>query len=194
MHHATLYFTEADLPHITEENVTDVLTERHEVFGISEARAIVHQAYMTPTAGRLRAMVIIAQSLTHEAQNALLKILEEPPQSTQFHLVVSRPQSLLPTLLSRCVIVGAARAGSTEVARVFMASSYVERLSSIAERLAAKDTEWQEALIDGLSELARERKLSTSATREFLLVEQALRGAGASSKMLLEHLALTLES
>lgn len=42
-----------------------------------------------------------AQSMTSEAQNALLKLLEEPPEGTLFLLCVSNTQSLLPTIRSR---------------------------------------------------------------------------------------------
>lgn len=40
--------------------------------------------------------------LTDEAANSLLKILEEPSEKTCFVLITSRPQSLLPTIWSRC--------------------------------------------------------------------------------------------
>lgn len=40
--------------------------------------------------------------MTDEAANSLLKILEEPSEKTCFVLITSRPQSLLPTIWSRC--------------------------------------------------------------------------------------------
>ena len=43
-----------------------------------------------------------ADALVPPAQNALLKTLEEPPPSSVFILVTSRPDVLLPTVLSRC--------------------------------------------------------------------------------------------
>ena len=43
-----------------------------------------------------------ADALNAEAQNALLKTLEEPPAASSFVLVTSRPDMLLPTVLSRC--------------------------------------------------------------------------------------------
>jgi len=42
-----------------------------------------------------------AQLLSEEAQNALLKLLEEPPQSTVFILTVPTDKSVLPTIVSR---------------------------------------------------------------------------------------------
>lgn len=45
--------------------------------------------------------VIICVSMTREAQNALLKILEEPSSHTYFYLITPRIEKLLPTLQSR---------------------------------------------------------------------------------------------
>lgn len=51
----------------------------------------------------LNRLIIIedAQSLTLEAQNALLKSLEEPPSDTGFILTLAGENSILPTVLSR---------------------------------------------------------------------------------------------
>jgi DNA polymerase-3 subunit delta' len=46
-----------------------------------------------------------AERMTDEAQNALLKTLEEPGKSTLLVLVTGRPEALLPTTTSRCVRV-----------------------------------------------------------------------------------------
>lgn len=46
-----------------------------------------------------------AEKLTLEAQNALLKTLEEPPKNTFIILTLSRKEALLPTILSRAQII-----------------------------------------------------------------------------------------
>ncbi|RDV84606.1 DNA polymerase III subunit delta' [Ammonifex thiophilus] len=48
------------------------------------------------------AVIDRAESLTLEAQNAMLKLLEEPPPLTCFLLVTSQKEALLPTVVSRC--------------------------------------------------------------------------------------------
>jgi len=57
------------------------------------------------TAGQraIRRVIIIedAQALTSEAQNALLKTLEEPPADTVFILTITSTANILPTILSR---------------------------------------------------------------------------------------------
>lgn len=53
--------------------------------------------------GGLRiALVMPAESLNMASANALLKMLEEPPENMMFVLVADHPQKLLPTILSRC--------------------------------------------------------------------------------------------
>lgn len=56
-------------------------------------------------AGRRAAVIDGAESLNASAQNALLRILEEPPAQTTFVLVAARPSAVLATIRSRCVRV-----------------------------------------------------------------------------------------
>ena len=75
--------------------------------GIADIREIVRQLAYAPVEGGKR-VVIFRQSerMTEEAQNALLKSLEEPPPHTLFALTTHRPNALLPTVRSRCRVVG----------------------------------------------------------------------------------------
>jgi len=47
-------------------------------------------------------LIIDADAMNQEAANTFLKLLEEPPPRTIFVLTTSRPDQLLPTILSRC--------------------------------------------------------------------------------------------
>src|SRR5512143_2151164 len=54
--------------------------------------------------GRCRVVIVDpADAMNPQAQNALLKTLEEPPEDTVLALVASAPDALLPTVRSRCL-------------------------------------------------------------------------------------------
>jgi DNA polymerase-3 subunit delta' len=70
---------------------------------IDVIRDVIDRAAYRPFEGRRRVVIVDdADTLVHAAQNALLKTLEEPPPSSLFLLVTSRPDLLLPTVRSRC--------------------------------------------------------------------------------------------
>jgi DNA polymerase III subunit delta' len=82
--------------------------------------AIAATAYR-PFEGRCRVVMIDdAELLTDDAQNALLKSLEEPPQGSVFILVTSKPETLLSTIRSRCSQLRFGRLSAGDVARVLV--------------------------------------------------------------------------
>lgn len=81
----------------------DLLRER--ILGGRTSDGRIHEApaYRTPTLGHGKVFIIDeAELLGPEAQNALLKTLEEPPANTYIILVSSQPQRLFATIRSRC--------------------------------------------------------------------------------------------
>jgi len=70
---------------------------------IDQVREAIDRTAYRPFEGRRRVVIVDgADALVGEAQNALLKTLEEPPASSVFVLLTSRPDLLLPTVRSRC--------------------------------------------------------------------------------------------
>jgi DNA polymerase-3 subunit delta' len=73
------------------------------VIKVDQIREAIERTGYRPFEGRRRVVIIEqADALQSEAQNALLKTLEEPPPASVFVLVTSRPDVLLPTVRSRC--------------------------------------------------------------------------------------------
>jgi DNA polymerase-3 subunit delta' len=67
---------------------------------------IIDQAGLFPSRGRARIFIIEeADTMTREAQNSLLKTLEEPPANTFLILLTSKADRLLPTIRSRCQLI-----------------------------------------------------------------------------------------
>lgn len=76
-----------------------------EKLGIAQARKIKDHFSLKPHSAKGRTVIIEDASLmTEEAQNALLKTLEELPGEAEFILAASSESALLPTILSRCRI------------------------------------------------------------------------------------------
>jgi len=131
----------------------------------------VERAAYRPFEGRCRVVIIdAAEALVSQAQNALLKTLEEPPSASVFILVTAQPDLLLPTVRSRCprlrfgplpdeIIVSAlVRSGSTE-ARARSVVQNAEGSLRRAQELVAED------LIEG-REVAQRLLLQAAATAD----------------------------
>lgn len=74
-----------------------------EKLGIEQARKLQQFLSLKPYQSEgLAVVVVAAENFTIEAQNALLKTLEEPPGNCLFILGVSSEDQLLSTILSRC--------------------------------------------------------------------------------------------
>ncbi len=81
-------------------------TEDTVSIGIAAVRHWQKQLHIMPSSSRLAAGVIqSADLLTVEAQNALLKTLEEPPIHTHIYMEAQSINTLLPTILSRCTVI-----------------------------------------------------------------------------------------
>lgn len=77
-----------------------------ESIGIEDIRNFQQKLSLKPFKSRFKSGIIKnADKLTIEAQNALLKTLEEPPQNTILILLSDRKELFLPTVLSRCKII-----------------------------------------------------------------------------------------
>lgn len=110
------------------------------------------QDLSTPLSIRARLPRIVwieeANLLTTPAQNALLKMLEEPPYSTEFYLTCDSSSSLLPTIRSRCSLISLRAQDSasdfanlTELKQV-MAMTAGDRLISIVKRDRSESLAW----------------------------------------------------
>ena len=74
-------------------------------FKVEDAREINKNVYIKPYNATKKCYIVPLEECTIEAQNALLKTLEEPPAYALFIIIASSSKRLLPTILSRALEV-----------------------------------------------------------------------------------------
>lgn len=198
MHHATLVIgdctaSRARLEMEHKDFGPDVVSYSFNRLGIDDARHLKEATSSRPVIHGLRIFIVHINTATIEAQNALLKLFEEPQLTTRFYVVVPRRDTFIPTLLSRFMIEEAefVAAELPIAVTTFLSLSQADRLEEIKTRTKNKDMVWIEELLSGLEIWATEKQ-KTAALREILFVRMHERQRSASHKMLLEHLSLSL--
>ncbi|HEY4501648.1 MAG TPA: hypothetical protein VJJ20_01100 [Candidatus Paceibacterota bacterium] len=193
-----------------EEHSPDAHVRGFEKFGIDESRWLADAGSFKSASGRALFVVGIA-SMTSEAQQALLKLFEEP-QAGSVYVVLVPHGTLLPTLRSRMLPYPeklqfdgqnslASRAGlrglfEQQIA-TFLKGSQKER-SDFITKLLKDDEGTKERVRDFINALEAElyKKIKDAKARQALAdiakVRDYLRDRSPSLKMLLEHLALSL--
>ncbi|MDE1925212.1 MAG: hypothetical protein KGH79_03455 [Patescibacteria group bacterium] len=192
-----------------KEHDPDVRAEQWEKFGIDDAQQLKEMAQLKSASGRALYVLGIA-SITSEAQQALLKLFEEPQVGSVFVLLMPHG-TLLPTLRSRLMQYPEGKlklsgqklsAGSEAFAQsvvVFLKANSRERSAYIAALL--KDEENQKerirSFLKGLEvELSKymQNKEAREGLEDIAKVRSYAADRSASLKMLLEHLAAMIPS
>ena len=89
---------------VMENNHPDVITvedPEHKAVAVKIVRQVRDDVFIRPNESDHK-IYIFPQELGTEGQNALLKILEEPPKYGVFLLLTDNPEKILPTVRSRC--------------------------------------------------------------------------------------------
>jgi hypothetical protein len=173
----------------------DFWYSEHETFSVDDSREVANR-HMDRALGNKKIFVIATRAMTHEAQNSLLKVFEEPTPDTHFFIISPSRSAFLPTLLSRFYIVrhdDHSVAHQESEARKFMKSGYKARLEK-AKEMAEDGTksEAKDFLIALLKETRKDkvRRLSPSAERELVESLSYLGDRAPSVKLILERMAL----
>jgi DNA polymerase III delta prime subunit len=198
-HHALLLYNDEPLTFDVSEVLGRTPDRLYQIqkCTVADVRTIISSAWLRPAdIGRTEQLILIAtEFIVEEAQQALLKIIEEPPVGTRFVFVLPTGYIILPTLQSRFQIISElVEHNETEVFENFLRSDYKGRFEAIETAIKNKDTAWQKGIKDGLrSYLTTQKATLTQVPLEQLqYVLQTLLTRGASNKFLLEQLALVL--
>lgn len=145
--------------------------------------------------------ILEAQNLTLPAQHALLKTLEEPPPQTQIILTVDRPNSLLPTILSRCQLIKLHQTenpnlqDSKDFLKQIITSNHAQ-LIHLAQDLAKKSTTSDQ--IKNLIQLLRDSihnypSSNRSKALQIISITSQDLNTNINPQIALEHLFFTLK-
>jgi DNA polymerase III delta prime subunit len=170
--------------------------------GVSSVEEIISANLRKPALGGKKFLIIDFTSISNQAQNSLLKTLEEPQQNTHIFLLTQSSAVFLPTVLSRVHVVSYSSLKDVvddklmERASMYLSSTLAERLEMVKEILGEKDDE----LIDDsyiqsfIFELERQAyaKIENKDLHPFLTIDEYIRDASSSNKLLLEYLSLSL--
>src|SRR5919206_2646993 len=142
--------------------------------GIDEIRDLRDRVNLAPVAGRMKVYIIDeVHMLTPEAFNALLKMLEEPPEHVVFVLATTEKHRVLPTIISRCQSFDFRRPGVETLVEKLAEIAKVEGIEVESEALTVIAREGRgsfrdaEGLLDQLSFFA-EGGITASMVRELL--------------------------
>ena len=103
-------------------NQPDIITITHSKpnsIGVEEIRRMRADLQIKPYANAHKVYIVPdAEKLTVQAQNALLKTLEEPPEYAVILLIANGLVSFLPTILSRCVVLQTRAVEEAQIAKL----------------------------------------------------------------------------
>ncbi len=181
----------------------DLHVESYEKFLIDDAHELARSAQLKSVSGRALFILGIA-SINSQAQQALLKLFEEPQEGVTFVLLLPHG-ILMPTLRSRLMAYPQTQlpAGhkKNEEASAFLKAPYKTRSAQIAALLKDEENtkERVRSFLNALEEILYKKLESTKGAKEYRLaledisrVRDYLSDTAPSLKMLLEHLAATL--
>lgn len=176
------------------EGEGEVHVFHYDQIGIDEIRALTVEAHRKPAvADSGKQIVVTAKKISLEAQQAALKILEEPPASVRITIVLPVGTQLLSTVLSRVQTHVVDQTSDTSCFDDWRSTSYADRLGVIEEKLKTKDIEWMQSFKHGLQQhLKQSHGYSSIVLKQLDFVVNEFLTRGASNKMVLEHLALSL--
>ena len=82
------------------------IDSKQSLISVYEARNILEKLSLSAVEGGYRTVVVyLPEKMNPQAANALLKMVEEPPENTLFLLVTHQPERVLTTIFSRCLFL-----------------------------------------------------------------------------------------
>lgn len=136
--------------------------------------------------------IIKFETFTEEAQNAFLKILEEPTSQKKLVLVTKSKTHLLDTVLSRILVVNMSNKDTEYKYADFLNKNVADRLGTVSEilKLDKEDIKKESRIL--LSAILKNKDLSVKDRQSVAKMHDYLFDKGSSAKHILEFVAVTL--
>jgi DNA polymerase III delta prime subunit len=170
-----------------------------QALGIEDIRQIQRTIFLSPAGGNTKGILVRnSQSLTLPAQNAFLKLLEEPPAHALIVLQTPNSDLLLPTILSRCFVIESQPSKNPQPPQPFTQESLTEKE---AMELAGEKGKTKEEALSFLASyiMARREKMKETGNREEASAIRSLQKAhtiisttNVSPRLVLENTLLNL--
>ncbi len=174
----------------------DVFMVSNDLLGVDEAReATDFLSRKSFAEDGLKFVVLAADEISHEAQNALLKSAEEPPEGSVIFVLVPPMAHILPTLLSRALVVEHLKDQDDKEAEKFLAATMPERQAKAAALAKKKDIRRIKSFVFALERAAHgigEEGKRHMAYEAILHAEKELAMRGAQGKSVLDYLSVAL--
>jgi DNA polymerase-3 subunit delta' len=153
-------------------DVTLVRTEKLSL-GVDDIRELVRTAALTPAGARWQILIVEdADRLTEQANNALLKAIEEPGARTVWMLCAPSVEDVLPTIRSRCRLVTLTTPTAAEVA------DFLVRTQGVSHALASYAARASQGHIGRAKALARD-EATRNRRRDVVAIPTTLTSLGA---------------
>lgn len=110
-----------------QPDIIQVLHEKPNTIGVEDIRTKINNDIMIKPYSSPYKIYIMneGEKMTVQAQNALLKTLEEPPAYGIIMILTTNPDTLLPTILSRCVLLNMKPVADEKVKKYLMEQEHV---------------------------------------------------------------------
>jgi len=112
---------------------------------VASVRLLLKRLALTPAMGKGKVFIVgdaerlIPQLGTEVAANALLKALEEPPADSVIIITAADPNALLPTIMSRIVLIRVARIADSDVTAFAQQTLGISNKAELAQRVTAAE-------------------------------------------------------
>jgi hypothetical protein len=193
-----------------ESQSSDVLCQTYEAFTMDDSVIVKEWHSRSGITNGKKVCILAANFINREAEQTLLKIIEEPSVNTHFFIVVPDSSALLETIISRTHVIKINNQNDKEIYKTvttFISSSPKERIDMIVsiikenkdEENSGKLRAYAVVFVNEIESIFYQKFKKDKNNKQTIFILGELQKArvylstpGASVKMILEHLALII--